>query len=540
MARLLAGIALVLLAQSAWAGEITGVRRGVVYVSLGSADGVSEGTRLAAAGAVLEATEVGERQCATKVVEGATPPVGAVVDAPQQAQPETGRKPPRVLPAPERLAERAGDDLVRDLGALPRPKVVHAVGERPARETTIHGDVQVSWVGLFDTDPQQRQDLGLHAVRVRSRLTVGDMGGLPLSWAHDVGFRGDFGPNLGGRGGADSRPWVEARRAALTWAPAGATVSGGRLLMPLPVQGGILDGASVEADLGSVRLGAYGGLSPDLMDLAPAADVGRFGVSADWLGDLDAVDVQVSAAVGGSTWQGELDRTALSLSTGVFAGPLLTVLGDVTLDAWTQHNPADRPPVDLTEAFVVVQSRPLDWLTLDAHYAFSREALTRELAARWPELLETPAMEPSHVAWLQATVRPLPWLSVGQAGGAGFGAEWAEGWWLRSRLDLLRLPVTGTDLHVGYSWQQTVATRVQVASLRIGQPLTDEVQLTAGYAFVTSQLRRLDERYDQHEVEAGVSAWLPFGLTADVSGTVLLDEALGPVIVAAVHGGWRF
>lgn len=537
--------ALLLTAGVASAAEVTSVRRGVVYVSLGAVDGVTPGSRLTVGGTVLEATEVGEKQCAAKVIEGAALAVGTPVAAPPpppEPPKATARKPPKVLPTPERVPEGAGDELVKDLAALPHPKVVHARGEAAPREGSIHGDVQVSWVGVFDTAPDARQDLDLHAVRVRNRLTATDMGGVPLTWSHDVGFRGDFGPDLSSRRGSASRPWVELRRAALTWSPTGASLSGGRLALLLPVQGGLLDGASVAAEIGErAHIGAYGGLSADLMDLSQQGEVGRFGVNFDWLGDFDEVQVQLDGALGGSTWLGELDRTALSLSTGVYMGPLLTVVADATLDAYTSNNPAERPVVDLSDAFVAVQSQPLPWLSVDAHYAFTRQVLTREIMALWPDLADVPpATEPAHTAWLQTTFRPLPWLSVGQSAGVGFGSDWAEGLWLRSRLDFLRLPAIGTDIHLGYSFQESLVTRTQVGSVRFDQPVTDEVRVTLGYAFITSQLRHLDERYDQHEVEAGASMWLPWGLVADATTTVLLDDTLGTVVVAAVHGGWRF
>lgn len=547
----LIALALVLaLAASARAEErrglVTGARRGVVYVSWGSMDGVVSGTRLQVAGmsTILEATEVGERQCSAKVVQGVAPSRGAQVVAPPPPKADVVRKPPKTLPEPRHLPKGAGEETVATLRALPREKVTFKApdGGPVERETTVHGDLQVSYVGIFDTAPDARQDMDLHAVRVRNRLDVEGIAGEPVAWQHDIGFRGDFGPSLSERPGSRSRPWVEVRRAAISWTPSLLSLSGGRLALPLAVQGGLLDGASVSAEVAEgAHLGAYGGLSPDLLDLVPAADIGRFGVDFDWLGDLGDVQVGLTGALGGSTWQGSLDRTALSLSTSVYWQQWLTVFADATLDAYTDFNPAGRPVVDLSDAFVVARTQPVPWLSIDAHYAFHREVLTRELADLLPDLADIPPVtEPMQSAFLQTTFIPLPWLSVSQSAGLGFGNEWSEGLWLRTRLDMTRLPVIDTGIHLGYSYQESPVTRVQVGSLRLSQPVSDEVRLLAGYSFVTSQLRRLDERYDQHQAEGGVEVWLPWGLVVDAMGNVILDDTLGPVVTAAVHGGWRF
>jgi hypothetical protein len=231
----------------------------------------------------------------------------------------------------------------------------------------------------------------------------------------------------------------------------------------------------------------------------------------------------------------------LTLSTSGSLGPLVSWFGDVVLDGYPDHNPEGRPVVDPSSAFVGVHTQPVPWMFVDAHYTFFRDVATRELLAQLPDLAGLPPLtDPRQTAFLLVGFEPLPLLTVSQSAGMGFGNEWSEGLSLRTKLDLWRLPVVETGVHASYVFNQTPVARVQSGTLLLSQPVTEPVRIHAGYTFTTSQLRRLDERYDQHAVDAGVDVWLVEGITVDATATLLLDDALGTTVLLAGYGSWRF
>ena len=533
-------------------GDVTSVRRGVVYVHLGTLDGVKLGDVLQVKGrdVKLEVTAVGESQLSAKVVgqgtisgrDSVVPPVRE--EAAEGAQ----RRPLKELPPAPHLTDGDVQTTVELIEATPIAPVKfkgrEGEGGPREEELTVSGDVTVLYLGILDTSPQQRSDMSLHQVRVRSRLDVDHIAGVPFSYAHDLGFRGDFGPNLDVRPGSRSRPYYEIRRLTLAYGTYGDGfyVRGGRMPLLLPGEGGLLDGAELSVGVGEgVTLGMFGGLSPDLLDTGVSADVGRFGVTADWAMDTGPVWVRAGLSVTGSTFQGSLDRKSLAVSTSATMGRLWSLYGDVTIDLFAGFNPMDRPVVDLSSAFAGFRIQPLEWLTVDTHYDFYRDVVTRELEALLPDMtLVSPATEPRQTAWLQVSFDPLPMLTVSQAAGVGFDNDASDALILRSRLVLRNLPVIRTGVHLGYVFDQTEGTRVQMGTVTFVQPIVDEVQLTAGYGFTTTLLRYFDERYDEHRVEGGVDLWFGHGFYGSALTDVALDDTAGTVVTVMGYGGWRF
>ena len=217
---LLAALAILLAAQTSFAsppsGAVRDVRRDMVYVGLGRADGVRVGDTLTGPGGVkLEVVTVGERQLVARRVGAAAVRAGAKVTAPREPGAAAARRPVVSLPNPEALAQGlpwAGDPGRRD-------KLIPTPGEDKTKPqtTAVRGEFLVSYAGVLD---QGDNDLDLHQLQLRSKLVVGDLLGGHLEYRHDVAGRLELGPNLDGRQGADSRGSVIQRST-----PRAATIS---------------------------------------------------------------------------------------------------------------------------------------------------------------------------------------------------------------------------------------------------------------------------------------------------------------------------
>ena len=531
----------VLLATAAHAaddphGRVTSLRRGVVYVGLGTIDGVEAGDVLETErGARISVQAVGERQCSGKA-EGAVRVREVVTPPARGPAPLRELRPVKDLPPAERPSDDEAGAVVTALAAAPRAPFDAAPrpgASRPAN--AVSGDLSVLYVGLIDASPEDREALDLHQARLRSRLAVERLAGLPLGYVHDLELRGDFGPGLGSRLGSGSRPWYRARRLELAYSGL-LSARGGRLPLTLSGQGGLIDGVEVSSEVGGgVTLGAFGGLAPDLLDDAPSADAAHFGLQAAWSREAGDLWLRADLAASGSTWHGSLDRTAVSLTTSATFGSVLAAFADATMDVYARST--DRPVADLTSVYAGVHVRPLRWLGVDASYDRYREPLTRELEARLPDLATLG--DPLQRAWLQVAFDPLPWLTVTPGAGYGFGGDGSDQIVVRARASARDLIPIHTGVRLAWAWNRTPAIDVQVADVSLVQPIGDAAEATLGYELVTSVARRLDERLDEHRVEVTGAGWFARGLRASASAALSLSD-VGPVATLVADLGWRF
>lgn len=529
-------------------GEVVSVRRDMVYVDLGHADGLRVGDTLTArGGARLEVVHVGERQLvARRVGEGAVRQ-GTPVTAPTREGGDAGLRPVVTLPAPEGAPGELpwAEAPARRAELIPTPG-----GERPgARPSPVRGEFIVSYAGILD---QGENDLDIHKVELRSRLTVDDLLGGSVTYRHDVAGRAELGPNLDVRHGHDSRPYYRIRELMLRWrspgwvttgadSPAGAAEAAvGRIYLLDGVTSGLIDGARAELALGAgFSAGVHGGLVPRLLDTGFSADASAVGAHATWADLGDDLQARATLTTEASFWQGQLSRLDLGLTTGLSLGRLLDLYG-VAVGTLVDDTllPGGQPATSLSRGFVGVRVRPLWWLSVDAHYAHDRIVADREMvAALGTDMWQM--TDPRETAWLQVRFAPDPALSVSLSGSYGFGYAAAELFGGAGRVTLRDLAVDGSRLALGYRFTQSQVVRAQVADIDVGVPIADLLDVGVGYAFSTFQSRLLDERQDEHRVSASVDLLAAGPWRVDVRGEVAFGDLPSQMILLA-QLGWRF
>lgn len=485
-------------------GSIKSVRRDLIYVDLGRAQGVQPGDVLAIEGspARLEVVHLGEKQLAARRVGQGDVRVGAVVASPREPGQTAARRPVVTLPEPTAAPPDlpwSGDPSRR---ALLVPSPAMNVAPRPR----VSGDVRLVYSGMLD---EGDGNLDLHQLEVRTRLDA-DLGG-GFRWRHDLSGRLELGPALGERGGADSRPRYTIREAELGWrspgwktdlgdSEAGALDLGvGRMHLWQVPSAGLLDGARLDLALGNgFGLGLDGGLAPRLGDTAPATDRPVVSGHASWLYADDDWRAHASLTELTSFWRGALDRLDLGFSGSLargrdfdFYGLAVATLVDGTLLPDTSSR------LTLTRGFFGTRIRPLDWLTIDAHYAHDQFVADRETL----ELLGTDRMvtDAREAAWLQVRFDPAAALSIALGGTFGFGSDDAEQAGGAARVTLRDLGPLRLDL--GYAFALSRATMTHHPTLDLALPLGTTAEIAVGYGFASFTSRLLDERQDEQRVD---------------------------------------
>jgi hypothetical protein len=539
---------LLLFAAPAWAapptGSVRSVRRQLVYVDLGRSHGVRPGDVLDLEGsrAKLEVVHLGEKQLAAKRVGAGEVRVGARVTAPREPA-AAAEKRPVVQLAPPRPAPAAlpwSGDPLRRAELVRAPAMARVEAPSGAR-----GEIRVTYVGLLD---QSASDLDLHQAEVRSKLALDAGGG--LTYRHDVAGRVELGPDLDRRSGSDSRPYYRVRLLELGWSSSGwsdapeARAAGavdaalGRLHLFESPRAGLLDGLRAELALGrGFSAGLHGGLVPRLLDTAPSTDMALVGGHASWATAGEVWQARASLTTATSFWQGAMNRVDLGASGSLARGRDFDLYALAVATLVDPSLLADQRELGLSRAFVGTRVRPLDWLTLDAHYAHDRIVADRELLA----LLGADRLvtDPRESAWLQVRFDAVPDVSLWFSGSYGFGSDSAEYLGADARLALRDLFVEGLRVALGYRYGRSPATETHAPHVDLSLALGSAFELGLGYGFATFRSRLLDERQDEHRLDAGFDVLAAGPWRVHLRGTYAfgtLPSQLGMLAQLA----WRF
>lgn len=489
-------------------GTVRSVRHDLVYVDLGRSHGVRPGDMLALAGSdvTLEVVHLGDKQLAARRVGAGSVRIGATVRSPREPERARAKRPVTTLPPPLAPPDALpwSGELSRRAVLVPSPPLTAEPERRGAR-----GELRVTYVGLLDQSPS---DLDLHQAEVRSKLAL-DLGE-GVTYRHDVAGRVELGPGLDARHGADSRPYYRVRLLELAWrsrgflaAPlereAGAFEAAlGRMPLWQSPRGGLLDGARAELALGGgLSAGLHGGLVPSLFDTAPSTDLAHVGGHASWAMSGDAWRAHATVMSASSFWHGAMNRLDLG-ATGVLArGQDLDLYTNVVATMVEAGLLEGSPAFSLSRAFFGGRVRPLDWLTVSAHYAHDALVADREtLALLGVDRLVT---DPRESAWLEVRLDALPDVSLSLSGTLGFGSDSGEYQGGGARLALRDLLVRDLRVTLGYQLGLSPATETHHPSVDLSFTVGRAVELALGYGFATFRSRLLDERQDEHRVDAG-------------------------------------
>lgn len=528
-------------AGSGPAGSIKSVRRDLVYVDLGRAQGVQPGDVLAIEGSAarLEVVHLGEKQLAARRVGAGDVRVGAVVISPRAPGEGITRRPVVTLPppiAPPATLPWSGDPG-RRASLVPGPSLVVAPPPR------VTGDVRLVYSGMID---QGEDHLDLHQAELRTRLAA-DLGD-GFSYRHDLAARVELGPALDERSGADSRPYYKVRELALGWrspawgtdfadSPAGALDLALGRMHPWQIPSvGLLDGARLSLALGrGFGLGVDGGLAPRLDDTAPSTDRPVVSGHAAWLYTSDDWRAHASLTELTSFWRGALDRLDLGLSGSLARGRDFDVYGLAVATLVDGTLLADQPGLTLSRGFFGTRVRPLDWLTIDAHYAHDQGVADREtLELLGADRLVTDARE---AAWLQVRFDPDAALSIALGGTFGFGSDAAEQVGGATRITWRDLGPLRLDL--GYAFARTAVTVTHHPSLDVALPLGTFAEIDVGYSFATFQSRLLDERQDEHRLDLAFDLFAAGPWRVDLRTSYAFGTEPGQLAFSSLLA-WRF
>jgi hypothetical protein len=169
----------------------------------------------------------------------------------------------------------------------------------------------------------------------------------PLAFDLDVSVQRWYAGNLDARDGGPARPLIWLRQALVGYGSGGWYAGAGRMLYAASTLGA-LDGARVAAPLGGgFGIGAFGGLLPDPLSGAPAADAERFGVEATFSRPDLSLRPESALVVHGSTFGGKLDERRVSGVFGLYPG-LSRVGGHFEVSNFDRDNPWRAPSVALT------------------------------------------------------------------------------------------------------------------------------------------------------------------------------------------------
>jgi hypothetical protein len=145
---------------------------------------------------------------------------------------------------------------------------------------------------------------------------------------------------------------------------------------------GMLDGARGSIELGSLRVGAFGGIVPDPVSGKPDTSASRFGVEASYDAPEVAWQPRIAMVASGSTWQGALDERRLVLDFSA-AHARTALSGWAEAQSFAASNPWGARAIELSGAGASAQWR--DRTTrIGATVDFTRPERSLRLAAVLP------------------------------------------------------------------------------------------------------------------------------------------------------------
>jgi len=199
--------------------------------------------------------------------------------------------------------------------------------------------------------------------------------------------------------------------------------------------------------------------------------------------------------------------------------------------------PDTQNTMSLSRGFFGTRLRLADWLTLDAHYAHEQFVGDREtMAALGVDRLVT---DPRESAWLQVRLDVVPDVTLSLSGTMGFGSASADYQGAAARLALRN--VFGPELRLALNYQLgfSPATETHNPSIDINLALGRVVELALGYGFATFRSRLLDERQDEHRIDAGVDLLLAGPWRINLRGSFAFGTQASQVAIMG-QLAWRF
>ncbi|MEZ4268556.1 MAG: hypothetical protein R3F39_19495 [Myxococcota bacterium] len=525
------------------------MRQGVVYVDLGRSDGVRAADTLKVqGGARLRVVHLGEKQAATEVIGGGRVSEGAVVEAPEHTAAALPSRPVVALPAPEAMAADAVSALWAHSELRRRAELIAFEGAATPglpKRTAVAGDVSLLYFGMLDAGAS---NLDLHVVDARTRLRVDGFAGGRLDYAHDISGRLWFGPGLDRRAGKDSRPNYRIRKLLLryrspTWGPADAPAGAfsatlGRFAVADAAGPALIDGASAELGFGSgFAMGAHGGLAPRLLDTGLSTRTVAGGGHLRWQASGDPWSASAAVSAVATAFKGGFDRLDVAGTANFALGGDFDVRAVAVGTLLSDPAALGRSDFELSRAFVGVRGRPVPWLTLDAHFAHWRDVADQEtLDAVGLDYL-TPHTRES--AWLQLRFDVSRVVELVLDGVAGFGSIEARQQGGSARVVLRGLAGFLPRLSAGYTLSRTAVTLAQMARADVGIALPARLELGIGYGFSTFASRSLNERLDEHRVDASLYWVQSRAFRAQLASSVALGDAATQIALTA-YATWKF
>lgn len=419
-------------------GRVVEVTEQRVYVNMGTVHGLRKGDALTISlpgrkHLNLPVSAVSRRSAVAELANGAVlPQRGALVRA-KWRRTERPKKMAKAKPAPRpeslETMESRWRGVDRKLPYVPRPRVL-GPDQRVAKSTPVHGTLRFEYLGLLNLRSTTQENF--HQVALYSDLEVPRLWIDGLDYAHRFRLRWQMAKDRDSRPFRDSRavPLVYQARLGLTRGRFRAEL--GRTVGAALPDVGMIDGANVRVRLArSVYVGGFGGMAPRPDDLRPTTDASQFGAytALRWASpgrSRAPWSVAIDTGVVGSTWQGAVDRKALT-TRAVFDSDHFSIDSQAVLDLYGSDHPLHRPTVDLSLLGVGAELRATRWLAAGVRFDRYRFVPTREILATFPQdFLDQPAAN-SLRGFVDLRLGKT-WSLGGQGGWDFAGGETWAGW----------------------------------------------------------------------------------------------------------------
>lgn len=468
-------VALLGIAPAVWAAEVVQVVRarqgkgGIAYLRLAQGEIVREGDTFTFAGGALRVEQVGGPRARAVWTTGG-PRAGDKATLVVPAAGAGRAAPPAPIAQAWKTAAPGGlvsGSAARDAAIFwartrmaPRPLVVARrtrAGQQDEAPARVEGDLLLTAAAVATGSPVP----SWAAARLSSRLEVPGIGGMPLVYRHALSLYGDsIGTDLGG---ARARRLLEVRRMSLAWEPGAASpfwARVGRVLASSATTLQQVDGAVVGAAAGGFELEAHGGLSPDLVSLAPRTDAARYGGTLRWRPTLGALQGEVSAGWSGARTAGGAEAHLLGAriqaehaAWGEVLAELDLAAGAPELQGTAMEGEVLRSSLRPVRGWLGLTTRAFGSWRYRMRYSHHKAELTRELALVMP-----------WDSWVTATDHTLLLSADGELGGGWWLSPWLDGGYADSaeRFDGFRF---GGGLRAGWrgvdwSWRALAWTAV--------------------------------------------------------------------------------
>ncbi len=326
------------------AGEVGYVSGTSVYIDIGWSDGVAEGD--------------------TVLVKRGDLPVGIMIVVSTASKASSCRP---LFPVTE---IKRGDGVLSKSKTIPeaegeeKPTESVETAPAPRRITELRGRASL---GSLLSEDLTSSGLGFSQPAMNMRVTLDNIAGQPLSL--NVRHRSRY----YGRESFGDRWAHQTYELAVIYGEEGipCRVEIGRLNPSAPRGLGYIDGALVEYIRGrDFRVGAAGGLRPDIFDASLNGNEQIYGIFADYHKRLSGrARASLAGSLSGSYNNGLVDREFLFLESDYSSGDRFSTANSVEVDLnrnW--KSAAGNPTVELTSIFLTTRYRALDGLSMNLSY----------------------------------------------------------------------------------------------------------------------------------------------------------------------------